>query len=76
MDYSRKIDFWWGANKNLVGEFFQVGGGGGRGSNQIFSWWKGTLPVPPSRKNQQKRGIKGILISRGIEEIASGFSGV
>ena len=74
MDYSRKIDFWWGANKNLVGEFFQVGGG--TPSNQIFSWWKGTLPVPPSRKNQQKRGIKDILISRGIEEIASGFSGV
>ena len=32
---------------DLLGEFFQVGGGGNK---QIFSWWEGPPPILPSTK--------------------------
>ena len=58
MDYSRKIDFWWGANKNLVGEFFQVGGGGGGGAKKFLAGGRGLSPFPPVGRTNRKEGLR------------------
>ena len=57
MDYSRKIDFWWGANKNLVWEFFQVGGEGG-GAIKFLAGGRGLSPFPPVGRTNRKEGLR------------------
>ena len=56
MDYSRKIDFWWGTNKYLVGEFFQVGGGGG--AIKFLADGRGLSPFPPVGRTNRKEGLR------------------
>ena len=56
MDYSRKIDFWWGALPTKS-QFFQVGGGGG-GAIKFLAGGRGLSPFPPVGRTNRKEGLR------------------
>ena len=47
------IDFWWGGNKNLVGEFFQVGGW-----SKFLAGGGGIPTFPPVGRTNRKGGLR------------------
>ena len=52
-----RINLWWGGTKNLVGWRSNGGTFPCGGDEQIFGWWRGTLPHPPGRENPVYGGL-------------------